>query len=246
MIRRGITIAELLVTIGVIGLVLAIALPVFTFARHGARQSVTLSNLRQHAAVFASYSGDHDGLNPRFVSGHGPATAFDFRGLTVPIKYFEQHRYWNFALVDAYYGGGPPNAEHFAPPGYPAGIAGADGWTATPYFYSCTFVARPEYWSPFTRTGVDQWAATRLSEVRFPSSKAMIISSYPHVLERPDPKPPEAAFADGSVSILLVGGGTSGAYDSGDGYQWFIQGAYHLTPSLPGMHTIGGVHGRDR
>ncbi len=52
---RGFTLTEVLVTLGVISLVLALALPALSTVRHSGRRTESLSNLRQMAMAAHQY-----------------------------------------------------------------------------------------------------------------------------------------------------------------------------------------------
>ncbi|MEM8494624.1 MAG: type II secretion system protein [Planctomycetota bacterium] len=59
--REGFKLIEVLVVIGIIGLLVAILLPGLGSARSAARQTVDLSNLRQIMVAYSVYQDDHDG-----------------------------------------------------------------------------------------------------------------------------------------------------------------------------------------
>ena len=59
--RRGFTLVELLVVIGIIALLMAILTTSLQGARRNARQTACLANLRQWGIVFAMYASENDG-----------------------------------------------------------------------------------------------------------------------------------------------------------------------------------------
>lgn len=69
--RRGFTIIELLVVIGIICILLGILLPAIGRAREQTRQTVCMSNLRQLGTAFHAYAMHNDGHFP-YHSDWGP------------------------------------------------------------------------------------------------------------------------------------------------------------------------------
>jgi prepilin-type N-terminal cleavage/methylation domain-containing protein len=65
---RAFTLTELLVVVGIIGLLLAILLPVFLRAREQGRRTTCVSNLRQIGAALTAYTQDYEGFFPPMYS----------------------------------------------------------------------------------------------------------------------------------------------------------------------------------
>jgi prepilin-type N-terminal cleavage/methylation domain-containing protein/prepilin-type processing-associated H-X9-DG protein len=67
--RRGFTLVELLVVIGIIALLISILLPSLSKAREQGNRVKCLSNMRQLGMAMALYTGDNKGAVPRPASG---------------------------------------------------------------------------------------------------------------------------------------------------------------------------------
>lgn len=73
--RKGFTLVELLVVIGIIAVLAAIVFPVVCLAREGARKTNCLSNLKQLGEVALMYSSDWEGMG-----AHGPSRTGEWVG----------------------------------------------------------------------------------------------------------------------------------------------------------------------
>ena len=62
--RRGFSLVELLVVIGIIALLMAILTPVLLSARRGAQRTACISNLRQIGLAVRMYRDDYEELPP--------------------------------------------------------------------------------------------------------------------------------------------------------------------------------------
>lgn len=109
----------------------------------------------------------------------------------------------------------------------------------TSIWYSSSFAADPAFWRDTTRTGPNQWRATKLSEVQFPSQKAVLFANEAWRQSRRKIAP--LGFMDASAEGVPEAS-LKGGYPSGTG-DWPGSG---LAGPVPGMVTIDGVHGRDR
>lgn len=66
--QPGLTLLEVLVTLAIMSVIAAIALPVFARARHEAQRSACLSNLHQAALAIRMYADDHEGAFPTYLA----------------------------------------------------------------------------------------------------------------------------------------------------------------------------------
>lgn len=249
--QRSFTLLEVLLSVVVIGLLIALVAPSLHSMRAESRSAHSLANLRSHAQIMTVYTGDWAGVFPAFTDPDATSTVVrvESRGLQVELGYFFGFSWWNYALADGYYDGDPFSSV-FYPPGYAEAVSDQPvGWT--PYFYGCCFIADPRYWNAETRTGPEQWGVTRAEQVLYPSDKVLIIASYPLQAEFhekgvndmwPDLRA-EFACVDGSAARRGLGSMSPGIL-SGEGPVW-PQG-FHTSWAFPTLHTVDGVRGRDK
>jgi prepilin-type N-terminal cleavage/methylation domain-containing protein/prepilin-type processing-associated H-X9-DG protein len=73
--RRGLTLVELLVVIGILALLAAILFPVFGRVRENSRKSSCASNLKQLGGAFLLYARDYDDKLPHSAQASDPVEA---------------------------------------------------------------------------------------------------------------------------------------------------------------------------
>ena len=66
---RGFTLVELLVVIGIIGLLMSVLMPTLARTKEKARQVKCMSNIRQISQACVMFATDHNGLMPGRASG---------------------------------------------------------------------------------------------------------------------------------------------------------------------------------
>jgi len=163
----GFTLIETILAIGIIAILISLAIRSLSRVRLEARSAASLAQLRQHGAIFTTYTTDWDDTYPYFTYPNATYTILAAGGRRARTTYFGAQHWWFFALADRYYDGNPAHPA-FYPPGY-------DGMNP-PYVYSATFLADARYWNWKTRTGRSQWRPVRNAEVGFPSEKGLLVS----------------------------------------------------------------------
>lgn len=173
----GLSLVEVLVAIGVIGVLLSFAAPAIRGARRAAGEVVSLSNLRQIGPVVESYAQANNLEYPMMKPGvwyeqHYAApsstimtnapwmTAHAWVVVVRPVAPWEAH------------------AHAWISPGASFEDAAAENTFRPSYWYSNSFVASPRLWTP---EGAAEVAArpdpfrgpVRTHMVRYPGSKAM-------------------------------------------------------------------------
>jgi len=236
----GFTLIETLISCALIAMLIGLLLPALGDVRRASRRAVSTANLRSHAQIFAAYTGDWKDTYPYFTTATATSSVVrnPARDIAWVVPFFGAHLSWHIALADGYYEG-DHTSRAFRPPS--RGDV-SPGYTA--YWYPCAFIASPAFWRPETREGPHQRGPTRVDQVLFSSSKALLVESdvvvpNEHVQLRPRIN---AACTDGSAADRDSALTHGTAYGGADG-PW--QGAMHGAWWPPVHHTIGGVAGRD-
>jgi len=222
----GFTLVELLISIAIVGVLIAMLLPHLGGFKAQVHATGSLANLRTHGAVTQTYTGDYQDV---FFHTDPTATYTVLRcgDIVQTALYFEAFNKWNIALAPGYYNG-DSGSRVFARPDQRHRVLVSEYW------YSSSLLASAPFWNPLTRTGPDQWQGTRLTDVAFPSKKSV------HFAVKTLSGPVETGFADGSASLVRPID-LMGYYFKGEG-DW--PGTY-FGSGLPFLHTIDGVRGRD-
>lgn len=173
---RGISLLEVLVTIAAVIIVSALVMTAVGYAKHAARQTSTLSDLRSGAQALHGWSADnndfflHAAINPQYISSQ--CGTIPSGPICVPWE--QTHRLWRTLY---YWSVGEA-------PGVPR------------FEYSFTLVSSPTLWterpSPLERgyAAIDFFRPVRMSETAFASHKGMLLDEH----------------ADGSALLAFVDG----------------------------------------
>lgn len=215
--RRGLTLIEVMVVLGVIAIVTAITLTALRSARQSAVEMKTLADLRSGAGLFASWSNDRKGefLNYERDPRRYAMRCEPWREGEYCVQWQSQIRDWPTAYF--WTTGEKPEVRSFS--------------------YSFTFLSDPDLWKldPTPRSLGDDAALhfrpTTTREVLYPAEKAML-----YVYNASERKP--AAFVDGSAAAIAA----ERLLPQTDGTTWM---GFQTDPPTPGYSTIDGVRGRD-
>lgn len=236
----GFTLVELLVSIAIVGLLIACTLWGLSTVRGASRSAVAASRLQQHGAVFTMYAGDFRDQFPYFVKPSRDPTYITPASSPRPIEvlYFQSYHLWSAALADGYYSGqyhdGP-----FRSPFWRQPLTGDHTPQGNDFYYPCVFLAQPEFWNTSSREAMpNQLSSTRHATVLFPQRKVMIFHDVPyanavvaavlvdgHAATFAESKVAQDRIDDGGQTSLLYGGHWGG------GERWF--------------HTWNGLKGSD-
>lgn len=246
----GATLVELLVAIGVIGVLISILVPVLAQVRARGGEAVSLGRARDAASAIRQYAGSNDGRYPVAEAGVVYPVSMDGSvGMTLsegpPWPGWASAHLWP-AVIDPVVPWAE-NAQAYKSPG--SEPVGATGTMHPPsYRYSNSFVAQPWLWSESEHSSERMQRAlapVRLADVAHPSGKVLLWDNTLAYLRERKPSfmglpgdPTPMAFADGHAAVHLASEATAAVpnpHPLNDGSQ--SRAPIHNTPM--------GVLGRD-
>lgn len=231
---RGFTLLELLLVIAMIGILVSLIMPSFRSLRERTERTLVLSKLQGHAQAFTAYTADYKESWPYLTDPNATFSVLRSDDGGVVVRYWELYCWWHLPMSRITYRLSWRD-ERFRE-------RKRDGIGASPFWYSPSFLADPAFFNPLARTGRNQWRATRVADVAFPSRKVLLGSSGYWERDTSDDKKIPSAFVDGSVDDFATS--ESNGWDPNGTGQWNPGGGF-LSPT-PGMVTLDGVRGRDR
>jgi len=198
-IRRGFTIIELLVTIAIIGVILAILLPALGGSVQLTRRTVSLSNLRTIGQFVQHYVEANDEAYPWAMRGTNTCG--------VPIQFspiWQMSMQWPITMHDIVK---PEELREIqlSPGVRRDGTGNIDTCGAPPsYTYSMSFLADPRLWGGDSVADESMLRAVTMSKVAYPTNKVLMwdweLPFLNHELQRSGPDLDESTpmlFADG-------------------------------------------------
>jgi len=241
-VKKGFTLIEILVVIGVMSVLVAIMLPGLARSRATAREARCLSNLRMTSTVFELYSqrfrdrfpfataGQSIDLSPDHEGTGGTLqiqSAWDLAAAWPGIMHeIAPWREWFASWVCSgarRVQGEPWTGEE------PIGLAGA-----TSYVYCWSFIARPENWVAGTLSSDALQRPVSVADVLYPSSKALMFDNeLAHQTPRDDRDNRPILFVDGHSKVHRVSAASAPGLN-------VLSGS-----SIRLMDTVNGARGRD-
>ncbi|MCB9844897.1 MAG: type II secretion system protein [Phycisphaeraceae bacterium] len=195
---RGLTLIEVLLVIAVIALLMAMLLPRLSFGLEASRRAQSHANLRSLAAVVTMYTSDHKDYYPALY----PNTMYP-QSEDLLFSDFWWTVAWNWPGVVYGYLPINHNIDTYVSPW--AARRGIGSSWPTSYWYSTSFVGRPELWSGHAPSDYAYLAAQRAGDAVFPARKVLLwdgeFGARTHELKRDGPdidEPMPMHLADGS------------------------------------------------
>ncbi len=200
---KAFTIIEVLVVIGIIGLLISILMPALARARVAARETVAISNLQKTGQLFTMYAGQYRSYPYRERGSGLPAVGggpmgqpiqgqpgvilvrWWPNGVVVGISdHFAQQ--WMWPGVVSQFSDWPENFATWVSPGRSTTLPNEDNITIDPdemsnlvsIRYSNTFVAKPDLFKPGATAEDRYLGAIKPEDVTFASSKVMLWDAH--------------------------------------------------------------------
>lgn len=210
---RCFSLVELLVVIAIVAILISLAIPLLSRVRGTARETVTLSNLRQTAVTFHTYLQVSDDTYP--FAGAGATLRLnppeDLEISFLMPGYWDLSAYWVALMHDI-----APWRENFmiwvGPGGVPPGElpwrrTAAVGQAMPSYRLAHGLFARPELWAPAPSDDPALYRPVRAHDVRYASSKVILIDeelTHLNGLPNADRDLRPMLFADSHAAVKRV------------------------------------------
>jgi len=231
---RAFTLVEVLITIGIIGVLLAIFLPALAGAKKAGFETLLLVNQRESMRVVQAYAGDHDDQFPSAGDESGLTASFEWQGTNHSLSYWGQPDHWGWILESYGYEGYVSVGPNAAPTVFreQEDCSSCGFGMRSIHVLSSTVLAEPEQFADGVDADRHLNRAMRTSDVRHPAAKGVLLQLYGRNVE------------DASSQFLIHFADGHGEYipehDLRTGAQVGIPFG-----GLPVMSTVGGVEGRD-
>lgn len=235
---RAFTLVELIVTIGIVGLLLGILLPALRGARVSAELTRVLANQRAAHQTLTQYMHDHQSSFPFYGTPGTHEAVLEWDGRRIDDRYWSQPRYWGLYLHTLGYDGwlslGPEAHARSYEEIRDDECAGCGTGYMSMHMLTNVVYAAPAFWTENAPPDKSHHRAARGTEIAHPSAKAVLL-----LRAFADPRNPKARtlahFADGhgeEIRFIDMRPGVRRGVIDFDGF--------------PGFSTERGVLGVDR
>lgn len=258
---HGLTLVEMLLSVAVLALLLALAAPSLRASRLSAESAVCLSRLSGAGAMFAANATDNRGAWPNLFRDDllAPFAEFNSGQITMRTNYWGQVRTWAGALIGTMWEEDTAATNWACPAVLRTGwgaSGGRDQFLTQPidgaivsYFYSACLISDPALWDPADRTAWDRLESYRrlvgVHQVRHPARKVSLAENDDfhgnRVTGAEDPSTDalNSLFCDGHVERVRLYRATppvptAKLFDGDEDLEW-----------VPFLGTPGGYLGSD-
>ncbi len=250
---RAFTIVEVLVVLGIVMIVAALAIPALSGSKFAAKQATTLSRIQQMTVGLQMYADANADLPPLYGKPDRPETPWQFDwGPLESGKWFD-HSYLYSIAITGFLGDSTVAVAVGNPIPRPVLVHQGVPTRMSDFFLTNTLFADPSFFNWETRGGREQMRAQRLSSILFPSDKGLLRQAWVYgvpergnVLACCDLDIESAvSFADLSASMHVQKRMRPGIHNP---YTSMILPDMDPrdVPGAPVADTIDGVRGRDR
>ncbi|MFO0860518.1 MAG: prepilin-type N-terminal cleavage/methylation domain-containing protein [Phycisphaerales bacterium] len=231
---RGFSLIELLLVILIIAVLISLLAPSLKQVKDRAERVAAFSRFAGLGKGFIAYTADFKDTWPYLTDPNATWTILRAPHIDMGVEYWDIYCWWHVPLSELVYKlpwtdvSFRQNRRELPGP--------------TPFWYSSAFLADPRFFVPSSRVGRNQWRATRVDEVLFPSRKALLVNGGAWDDGKKSSSPLPMVFADASAAEV-PSNATLGWNPNGTG-SWDPGGGFFAP--IAGMTTLEGVRGRDR
>lgn len=179
--RPGLTLLELMVVVGVMGIILSITLPALAAARLATVRTAAVAYQQYVGGVLLSYAADHDGKVPYWGTPGTDYAAFHVGGQSVGGSHWHHIRFWGAYIESLGYDGFAASRAGSGPARYFERPIGAPFTGGAIHFLSNTLYTTDVYWTHDRDRSVRDYTGRRLVEITFPANKGIMhqVGSFP-------------------------------------------------------------------
>ncbi|MBL0922317.1 MAG: type II secretion system protein [Phycisphaerales bacterium] len=214
--RRAYTLTELLISIGILGVLIALTVPALRGARGASLATVSIANLRSIGQTLEHHRAANNDLPPYPPQNNGVSFGPFYWEPNPPAEPENSHwvtpgpwgtaRFWPGLRSIHDVAPWPEHFETWLSPGYrlPPNAPGDFDWPGTiSYHYSNSFLASPRVWNGDGSGSAQDIGPVRGSTVAFPSSKVVMYDAERAYLvpKQMAAAPRPVLFVDGSASL---------------------------------------------